>query len=167
MEVEREIPFAAGRNAATGDSEPSYESCDLNSSTLWDRLWIDSGLLCGTADDVASMVDLVDEATLSAIEDGLLSAIEGGRLPAMEGLLLIVGSGRLCKDEGEVFVVRAAGRRDWRTEAYVEAAPLLLSPSFAGAVLMAASLWPRRCPGRSVGYPAEALDERVLVRLGG
>lgn len=166
MDVDLEMPFAAGRNAATGDNEPSYESCDLNSSTLWDRLCVDNGLLCGTADAVASMVDLVEEGMLSAIEDGLL---EDGRLSAMEeGLLLIGGNGRLCKGVGEVFVVRAAGRKDWRMEAYVEAAPLFTpSPSFAGGVLIAASLCPRRCPGRSVGYPLEALDERVLVRLGG
>lgn len=112
------MPFPAGRNAGTGDNEPSYESCDLNSSTLWDRLWIDSGLLCGTADDVASRVDLLDEETLSAIGAGLLSAIADGRLSAMEeGLLLIVGSCRLCDEVGEIFVVRAAGRKDWRMEA--------------------------------------------------
>lgn len=170
MEVDLEMPFAAGRNAATGDSVPSNESCDLNSSTLWDRLCVDNdnGLLCGTAEDVASMVDLVEEGMLSAVEDGLLSAIEEGRLSAIEEvLLLIVGSGRLCGRVGEVFAVRAAGRNDWRMEAYVEAAPLLPSPSFAGAVLIVASLWPRRWTGRSVGCTTDALDERVLVRLGG
>lgn len=70
-----------------------------------------------------------------------------------EGLLSIVGSGRLSIGVGDVVAVRDAGRRDCRIDKYVDAAPMLLSPSFTGAVFIAASLCPRRCPPRSVGYP--------------